>query len=226
MYKKRYFILGLMLVFILCMHMLSEAPIQEPNYEPMQRGNLQTIYSYDASVMNLNYTQEMLDYYLYHPMWEGTTLTTEDIKFVLIEDISQNTQLTHVEQQTALIGQMSPYVDAFMQADKAGIKFECITTIAAMETGYFTSSAWQQQNNAGGITRSVGGYATYESPDAGIQALQVLLTDKYISPDGCYYVGENMNVMGLAQRYNTNDEWVKLYVQVRLAQYRRVHNEY
>lgn len=169
--------------------------------------------------------QDMLSRYLNDDIWEGSSWTKEEIEFALTENITEHTELSTEQASNVLLNDMSAYTEELLNADEKGVKFEVISSIIALETGHMTSSVWEKYNNPGGITFSNGEYACYSTPEEGIDALCELLVNQYIDEDGAYYIGSNNNVMGLAQHYNTNIEWVKLYVDVRLSQLHRVETE-
>lgn len=139
-----------------------------------------------------------------------------DVQLVLRERFIGFSNLTSVQAQNVLRDEMRLYSDDFMQCR---VKFECIASIAAAETGHFE---FMYQNNVGGITNSTG-YLDFTTVEEGIQALDTLLWEEYILETGRYHAG--ITVQDVAQHYNTNFEWLVLYVDVRLSLQQRIEVE-
>lgn len=142
-----------------------------------------------------------------------TGRSAEDIQIVLNESFLTANTVSPYTAKNALLGEMREYSDDFLSCE---VKFQCVATIAAMETGHFKHT---YQNNVGGITDSTG-YKSYETLEEGIEALDNLLYHQYLSEDGRYYSG--VTVLDVATYYNTNIHWLALYVDVRLSMEERI----
>lgn len=154
-------------------------------------------------------------------IWEtGIIWNKSDIARILQEDLTEPSKYTRSQLIQICQGEMKPYVDMFVNS-ASQIKPEALIAIAAMETGHFTSPVWKSKNNPGGIQNWQGEYQVYNSPTEGIQALRTLLKSQYLNEDGRYYTG-GTTILDISQHYNSNQEWLKLYVDVRLSQERRL----
>lgn len=142
--------------------------------------------------------------------WTGYDLN--DVIRILNEDITVPTELTPEQCEACLIGEMKDFYEEFNKnSDK--IKYEALTAISALETGYFSSEVCNYYNNVGGM-RNSNGYSTYSSKEEGIEALSDLLTEEYLSKEGNYY--EGTTIVDIGKHYNPSIHWVNMYVKVRL----------
>lgn len=142
-----------------------------------------------------------------------TGRSIEDVQIVLNESFLSTGIASPYTAQNALLGEMREYSSDFLACK---VKFQCIATIAALETGHFE---YMYQNNVGGITGS-SGYMSYETIEEGIYALDNLLYEQYLNERGRYYAG--ITVQDVAAHYNTNIHWLALYVDVRLSMEERI----
>ena len=93
------------------------------------------------------------------------------------------------------------------------IKYEALTAISALETGYFSSEVCNYYNNVGGMRNSKG-YFTYASKEEGIEDLSDLLIEEYLNEEGSYY--EGTTIVDIGKHFNPSVHWVNMYVKVRL----------
>ena len=185
-------------------------PVVGPELAPMTYENAPTGELEESS-------DELLNYYLSLDIWDDTWYSLETVRTLLTEDITQPTVLTDDQLDSMLFGDMKGYKTLYKSCeDQYDVNEKFFCALIAMETGHMTSDLWLRNNNAGGVTCS-NGYNSYASPEEGIVALAKLLQNQYLSPDGAYYSGRT-DVIGIAQHYNTNPEWLKLYVEVRILQ--------
>lgn len=140
-----------------------------------------------------------------------------DVQIVLEESFLEDSEITPEQAEAALLGEMRSYWDDLYSCE---VKFECIATIAAFETGHFQ---YMHGNNVGGIV-GASGYLEFQDVQEGITALDKLLMEQYLSEDGAYYE-EGTTVLEVAQHYNTSIEWLAGYVDVRLSMQRRIDKE-
>lgn len=142
--------------------------------------------------------------------WTGYDLN--DVIRILNEDVTVPTELTPEQRKACLIGEMKDFYEEFNKnSDK--IKYEALTAISALETGYFSSEVCNYYNNVGGM-RNSNGYSTYSSKEEGIEALSDLLTEEYLSKEGSYY--EGTKIVDIGKHFNPSVHWVNMYVKVRL----------
>lgn len=142
--------------------------------------------------------------------WTGYDLN--DVIRILNEDVTVPTELTPEQREACLIGEMKDFYEEFNKnSDK--IKYEVLTAISALETGYFSSEVCNYYNNVGGM-RNSNGYSTYSSKEEGIEALSDLLTEEYLNKEGSYY--EGTTIVDIGKHYNPSVHWVNMYVKVRL----------
>lgn len=142
--------------------------------------------------------------------WTGYDLN--DVIRILNEDVTVPTELTPEQREACLIGEMRDFHEEFNKnSDK--IKYEALTAISALETGYFSSEVCNYYNNVGGM-RNSNGYSTYSSKEEGIEALSDLLIEEYLNEEGSYY--EGTTIVDIGKHYNPSVHWVNMYVKVRL----------
>lgn len=150
--------------------------------------------------------------------WTGYSY--EDAVRILNEDMTEESTLHPEQARMCLIGEMRDFYDEFNKLS-TGIKFEALSAISALETGYFTSEVYKTHNNVGGLMGS-SGYMRFDSVEEGIEALSDLLVEEYLSEDGMYYNGNT--IIALSQNYNQSIHWVNLYVKVRLDMEKRAYS--
>lgn len=142
----------------------------------------------------------------------------QDVIRILKEDLSQSSDLTYNQRKECLIGEMRDFHEDFSKYSKE-IKYEALTAISALETGYFSSDVCKELNNVGGLCSSQG-YRHFSTKEEGICALSQLLVQEYLHPEGAYYEGNT--IIDVSQHYNTSPHWVELYVKVRLDMESRI----
>lgn len=151
------------------------------------------------------------DYMGYNPV---------DVARILQEDITQPSNLSDTQKEAILLYPMSEYCQIFDDASQ-GVKYEVLTAISALETGYFTSDVVQAYNNVGGMIEGEG-YMSFPDIAEGIKAYARLLTEDYLNSDGRYY--EGTTIVDVGEHYNPSVEWVSRYVKIRLDMERRASN--
>ena len=142
------------------------------------------------------------------------------VERILKEDMTQPSSLSEEQKEACLIGDMRGFYKDFDKVSE-GIKYEALTAISALETGHFKSDLAKYGNNVGGL-RGRNGYFHYATKQEGIEAFSNLLTEHYLSPDGCYY--EGVTILDVSKHYNQSTHWVQLYVKIRLDMERRIEN--
>lgn len=229
-------VIGVMFLTLALWFMFMSCSLEEQSESPpVQAISSQVpegaVYAEPAGPEYLNTTTETLEppqcdpripMYIQACREAGLRWSNEAIVQALTEDITSTGNLTPEQQSIVVLKEMRDYANTFSMVESFGVRYETVTTIAALETGHFTSYVWRAYNNPGGITGRDGKYTTYETPEAGILALGRLLAEEYVDPAGRYAVGEDKTVMGLAKHYNRNSSWVALYVDVRLSQLSRI----
>lgn len=150
--------------------------------------------------------------------WAGYSY--EDVVRILNEDMTEGSNLYPEQARMCLIGEMRDFYKEFNKLS-TGIKFEALSAISALETGYFTSDAYKTHNNVGGLMGN-SGYMSFNSVEEGIEALVDLLVEEYLDEDGMYYNGTT--IIALSQNYNQSVHWVNLYVKVRLDMEQRAYS--
>lgn len=152
--------------------------------------------------------------YIIHEM---TGWSVHEIQEALEEDWRAPDELCSPPPVDVLLDRMRPYAAEFTGR---GVKFECLASLAAFETGHFKHL---YKNNIGGIVDLDGNYKEYDTVEDGIADLDRLLMDAYLNPEGIWYE-DGYTVLYIAKHYNTSIEWLAGYVDVRLSLQRRIEN--
>ncbi len=118
--------------------------------------------------------------------------------------------LSSPELAAALLCDLAPYADTFLQAEaETGINAIFLASVAALESGWGRYMA--ADNNIYGWTGAAG-YMDFDSVDECILHVARSLKANYLSPDGPYDNG--CTVAGVNRCYNGSPAWEKLVTQI------------
>lgn len=112
--------------------------------------------------------------------------------------------------RTGLLYDLKDLADAFVEAEqKTGVNAVWLSAIAALESGWGRSELAQEKHNLFGWTNGTG-YAEFDSAESCIFSVSYSLMTNYLSDDGCYYIGKEIE--DVAKHYNPMHcgEWAEV----------------
>lgn len=119
-----------------------------------------------------------------------------------------------VEQMSAgLLKDLKPYAADFIKAEQdTGVNAVFLAAVAAIESGWNTSTVATTYNNVYGWTSNDGTYSSFASVTDCINCIANKLKNMYLSPDGVYFNGYTIDAVNT--RYNGTEYWATMVKQI------------
>lgn len=120
----------------------------------------------------------------------------------------------------SLIGNLKDVSDAILAYSGVNeIDPILVASIAALESGWNSSSVAEKYNNLFGWTNNDGTYRRFESKDECIKYVCEQLKEHYLTPDGKYF--EGYEIADICVHYNGSEEWTQAIEEI----YKQIQNK-
>ena len=120
----------------------------------------------------------------------------------------------------SLIGNLKDVSDAILAYSGVNeIDPILVAAIAALESGWNSSSVAEKYNNLFGWTNNDGTYKRFESKDECIKYVCEQLKEHYLTPDGKYF--EGYEIADICVHYNGSEEWTQAIEEI----YKQIQNK-
>lgn len=120
----------------------------------------------------------------------------------------------------SLIGNLKDVSDAILAYSGVNeIDPILVASIAALESGWNSSSVAEKYNNLFGWTNNDGAYRRFESKDECIKYVCEQLKEHYLTPDGKYF--EGYEIADICVHYNGSEEWTQAIEEI----YKQIQNK-
>ena len=120
----------------------------------------------------------------------------------------------------SLIGNLKDVSDAILAYSGVNeIDPILVASIAALESGWNSSTVAEKYNNLFGWTNNDGTYRRFESKDECIKYVCEQLKEHYLTPDGKYF--EGYEIADICVHYNGSEEWTQAIEEI----YKQIQNK-
>ena len=120
----------------------------------------------------------------------------------------------------SLIGNLKDVSDAILVYSGVNeIDPILVASIAALESGWNSSTVAEKYNNLFGWTNNDGTYRRFESKDECIKYVCEQLKEHYLTPDGKYF--EGYEIADICVHYNGSEEWTQAIEEI----YKQIQNK-
>lgn len=120
----------------------------------------------------------------------------------------------------SLIGNLKDVSDAILAYSGVNeIDPILVASIAALESGWNSSTVAEKYNNLFGWTNNDGIYRRFESKDECIKYVCEQLKEHYLTPDGKYF--EGYEIADICVHYNGSEEWTQAIEEI----YKQIQNK-
>lgn len=134
-----------------------------------------------VAIINLMFILVILFFAIIYKIEKNGSATIKHLQ-AQHKEVAPNTHNDTTEQQTSGYEPKNEVIEQDMfkvASDMYNIDYFLLKAISIHETGHFTSKAWNEYNNAGGIMNK-NGLVRYETKEDGIMAMARLLKTQYI----------------------------------------------
>ena len=131
-----------------------------------------------------------------------------------------NLWITSDQFSYSLIGNLKDVSDAILAYSGVNeIDPILVASIAALESGWNSSTVAEKYNNLFGWTNNDGTYRRFESKDECIKYVCEQLKEHYLTPDGKYF--EGYEIADICVHYNGSEEWTQAIEEI----YKQIQNK-
>ena len=142
----------------------------------------------------------------------------------LPQESKDNSWIASDQFSYSLIGNLKDVSDAILAYSGVNeIDPILVAAIAALESGWNSSSVAEKYNNLFGWTNNDGTYRRFESKDECIKYVCEQLKEHYLTPDGKYF--EGYEIADICVHYNGSEEWTQAIEEIYKQIQERI-NEY